>query len=88
MTENLQQDTLHRLNIWLEKLEDQARKLLEACQPEELEPVQAANFTIKFITLIVRLLEVRQHFMTDHHDDSERLLKIIFGDEGRLEIDQ
>jgi hypothetical protein len=54
--------------------------LLEAFQPEELEPVQAANLAGKYITLIARLLELRQQFTTETSGEEERLLRIIFGE--------
>src|SRR5215469_195980 len=74
------QDALIRINTWLDRLEDQARKLLEAFQPEDLEPMQAANVAGKYITLIARLLELRQQFTTETSSDEERLLSIIFGE--------
>jgi hypothetical protein len=77
------QDALTRINTWLDKLEEQAKKLIEAFSPEDLEPVQMANVAGKYITLIARLLELRQQFTTEKSSDEERLLRIIFG-EGRL----
>jgi hypothetical protein len=74
------EDALRRINTWLDRLEDQARQLLEAFQPEELEPVQAANLAGKYITLIARLLELRQQFTTETSGEEERLLRIIFGE--------
>lgn len=74
------EDALRRLNTWLDRLEKQARHLLEAFQPEELEPVQAANMAGKYITLIARLLELRQQFSTETSGEEERLLRIIFGE--------
>jgi len=74
------EDALRRINIWLDRLEEQARRLLETFQPEELEPAQAANVASKYITLIARLLELRQQFTTESSGEEERLLRIIFGD--------
>lgn len=79
------EDALQRINGWLDRLEDQARRLLEAFQPEELEPAQAANTASKYITLIARLLELRQQFTTASSSEEERLLKIIFGEEKQKE---
>lgn len=73
------QDALRRINEWLDRLEDQARRLLETFQPEELEPAQAAAVAGKYITLIARLLELRQQFSTEASGEEERLLRIIFG---------
>lgn len=75
---SLDQDAQRRINFWLGKLEEQAKNLLESFQPEELEPVQAAMVAGKFITLIARLLELRQQFTTETSSEEERLLKIIF----------
>lgn len=80
MSETTDQDALRRIDTWLDRLEDQARRLLEAFQPEELEPAQAANMAGKYITLIARLLELRQQFTTESSSEEERLLRIIFGD--------
>lgn len=88
MPDNLQQDALQRFNTWLEKLEDQARRLIDTCQPEELEPAQAANLAGKYITLIARLLELRQHFTQESSNDEQRLLKIIFDEQSNSELDQ
>ena len=73
------QDALMRINLWLDRLEDQAKRLLETFQPEDLEPAQAANVASKYITLIARLLELRQQFTTETSGEEERLLRIIFG---------
>jgi hypothetical protein len=78
MPEDLQQDALNRINAWLARLESQAERLLAAYDPEELEPVQAANLASKYITLIARLLELRQQFTNEVSSDEERLLRIIF----------
>lgn len=78
-----QEDAFRRINTWLDHLEEQARRLLETFQPEELEPVQAANVAGKYITLIARLLELRQQFATETSSAEERLLRIIFGDISR-----
>jgi hypothetical protein len=80
MSEDLQQDALNRLNAWLEQLEDQARQLLAAYMPGELEPAQTANLAGKYVTLIVRLLELRQQFTNEGGSEEERLLRIIFGE--------
>lgn len=80
MPENLEQDTLKRLNTWLERLEDQARKLLDVCVPEELDSAQAAHLASKYIMLIARLLTLRQQFLTEATGEEERLLRIIFGE--------
>lgn len=79
-SESHDQDALRRMNEWLDRLEDQARRLLEAFQPEELEPAQAAAVAGKYITLIARLLELRQQFSTETAGEEERLLRIIFGE--------
>lgn len=79
-SESHDQDALRRMNEWLDRLEDQARRLLEAFQPEELEPAQAAAVAGKYITLIARLLELRQQFSTETTGEEERLLRIIFGE--------
>jgi len=81
---HLDQDALRRINTWLDRLEDQAKRLLESFLPEELEPMQAANMAGKYITLIARLLELRQQFTTETSSAEERLLQIIFGDSSRL----
>lgn len=74
------QDALRRINEWLDRLEGQARRLLETFQPEALEPAQAANVASKYITLIARLLELRQQFTNETSGEEERLLRIIFGE--------
>lgn len=73
------EDALQRINIWLDRLEDQAQRLLEAFTPDELEPAQAAAMAGKYITLIARLLELRQQFTTESSSMEERLLSLIFG---------
>ncbi len=79
---NADQDALRRINAWLERLELQAGLLLAACEPEELSPAQAASTASKYITLIARLLTIRQQFRSEHNGDEEaRLLRIIFGRE-------
>lgn len=80
--ESSDQDALKRINSWLDRLEDQARRLLEAFQPEDLEPAQAAAMANKYIMLIVRLLELRQQFTTEKSSMEERLLSLIFGKAG------
>lgn len=76
------QNALQRINLWLDRLEDQARRLLEAFQPDELGPAQAATMAGRYITIIARLLELRQQFTTEVSSDEERLLSIIFGRDG------
>lgn len=80
--ESHDQDALKRINSWLEKLEGRAQKLLEAYEPEELEPAQAAAMANKYIMLIARLLELRQQFTTEKSTMEERLLSLIFGKAG------
>lgn len=80
--ESSDQDALKRINSWLDRLEDQARRLLEAFQPEDLEPAQAAAMANKYIMLIARLLELRQQFTTEKSSMEERLLSLIFGKAG------
>ena len=80
--ESLGQDATRRINLWLDRLEDQARKLLESYQVEDLEPAQAANMAGKYITLIARLLELRQQFSIENSSMEERLLSLIFGRAG------
>ena len=75
-------DAFRRINEWLDRLEEQARRLLDTFQPEELEPVQAANMAGKYITLIARLLELRQQFATETSSDEDRLLRLLFGEPG------
>ena len=77
------QDALRRINDMLDRVEEKAKLLLEAFQPEELEPAQAANMAGKYITIIARLLELRQQFTTASTGEEERLLRIIFGDVDR-----
>ena len=79
--ESHDQDALRRINELLDRVEDKAHRLLEAFEPEELEPAQAANAAGKYITLIARLLELRQQFTTASSGEEDRLLKIIFGQE-------
>lgn len=74
------EDALRRINLWLDRLEDQAKRLLDAFQPEELEPAQAASVASKFVTLIARLLELRQQFTNETTGEEERLLRVIFGE--------
>ncbi len=81
MPEDYQRDALQRINAWLERLEDRTRLLLDTFLPEELEPVQAANVAVKYVTLIARLLDLRQHFLNQADSEEEKLLRIIFGEQ-------
>ncbi|MEO9028314.1 MAG: hypothetical protein ABI413_05820 [Ktedonobacteraceae bacterium] len=73
------QDALRRLNLWLDALEEKAKLLLDAFNADELEPAQAAAMAGKYITLIARLLELRQQFTTESTSVEDRLLSLIFG---------
>ncbi|HVU70229.1 MAG TPA: hypothetical protein VHD63_24075 [Ktedonobacteraceae bacterium] len=75
-------DAFRRINEWLDRLEEQARRLLDTFQPEDLEPAQAASVASKYITLIARLLELRQQFATETSSDEDRLLRLLFGEPG------
>ncbi len=76
-----QQDALKRINLWLDRLERQALELLDTCEPEQLNPAQAATAANRYITLIARLLELRRQFSSETSNDEERLLKIIYGEQ-------
>lgn len=73
------QDVLHRLDTWLERLEEQARQLLATFAPDDLTPAQAASAAYRHLILIARLLELRQQFTAVNSNMEERLLRIIFG---------
>jgi hypothetical protein len=79
MPENLQEDALHRINTWLDRLEDHTTKLLETFSTDDLEPAQAVAIAGKFIATIARLLELRQQFTNESTNEEEKLLRIIFG---------
>lgn len=74
------EDALRRINLWLDRLEEQAKRLLEVFKPEELEPAQAANVASKYITLIARLLELRQQFTNEATGEEERLIHLMFSE--------
>ncbi len=76
-TTSMDEDALRRINEWLDRLEEQARRLLTVFQPEDLEPAQAANVASKYITLIARLLELRQQFTSEPTGDEQHLLQVI-----------
>jgi hypothetical protein len=79
MPEDLQQDTLRRINAWVERLEEQITRLLDAFQPEELQPAQAASVAGKYLTLLARLLELRQQYNSAPPSQEELLFRIIYG---------
>jgi len=79
MTNNSQQDALKRINGWLELLEQRAQQILATFSTDNLEPAKAAAIAERFITIMARLLELRQQFMKEGSGDEERLLEIIFG---------
>ena len=77
------EDALRRINAWLELLEEQALCLLANCQPEELTPAQMANLTGKYLTFIIRFLELRQELTptpTEAEDAGDRLLRFLSAD--------
>jgi hypothetical protein len=79
MPEDLQQDALKRLNTWIARLDEQITRLLDAYQPEELEPAQAANLAGRYLTLLTRLLELRQQLNSAPPSQEELLFRIIYG---------
>jgi hypothetical protein len=81
------QDALRRINLWLDQLEEKAKSLLNIFQPDELEPMQAAQMASKYITLIARLLELRQQFTTENSSMEDRLLSLIFGNQANSDKD-
>jgi len=81
MPEDFQQDALDRINDWLKRLEDEAKKLIEKYNIEDLDSAQQASLAGKYIMLIARLLELRQQFTNEASSDEERLLKIILARE-------
>ncbi len=75
------EDALKRLNMWLERLEEQASRLLEAVEPEEVGPVHAANIAAKYIALLARLLLMRQQFAPETSSLEEQLLTFLLDGE-------
>jgi hypothetical protein len=72
-----QKDALKRINLWLDRLEENAREILDSFQPDDLSPAQAVSIASKFITIMARLLEIRQQFTTEAHGDLDSLLTFI-----------
>jgi hypothetical protein len=80
MPDSLQQDALQRLNTWLDALDKQTRHLLMCIMPEELTPLQAAGMAGKYLTLLLRVLQLRQQFANDAGLNNEEMLRIIMGE--------
>lgn len=74
---NEQEDALQRINTWLDRLEERTVELLQAWIPDDLTSLQAVGAAHKYILLITRLLELRQHFTNESSGDEERLWQII-----------
>lgn len=56
------QDTFERLNKWVDVLEERALALLEGTKPEELKPSQREQAALRYLTLMVSLMQLRQAY--------------------------
>lgn len=56
------QDTIERINHWLDILEERITTLLEHNDPETMKPGEREQAVSRHLTLIMRLLQLRHQF--------------------------
>ncbi len=78
--ERSSQDTIRRIDKWLVIVEAQAEKLLGVAETGEgdIYKDKAAELASKYVTLIIRLLDMRMQLDAGQEDWRKEGLKLIF----------
>lgn len=73
-----QQDTVRRLNMWLNALEERVIQLLQSCDPQEMKPAEREMAVSRHLALMLRFLQLRQKCaMTTASPGEQALLDAI-----------
>ena len=73
-------DTVARINFWLNMVEERTQLLLTDSKQAQIEPAKAADLTAKFVMIILRLLDKRAELTGSGNDDMHKaLLHELFG---------
>lgn len=78
-------DTLKKVNEWLDIVEKKAKQYLAIADAGEIDPIVAAELALKYVLTMLRLLDKR-HDLTglDTDDASRMLIKMGFANEEEL----
>lgn len=60
--EEYRQDTARRLNTWLTVLEERIVALLHGNDPESMKPAEREQAVSRHLTMLLRVLQLRQKF--------------------------
>ena len=69
-----QQDTAQRLQTWLNVLEERIVALLRDNAPESMKPAEREQAASRHLTMVLRLLQLRQKFAQPNPSAGEQAL--------------
>ena len=69
-----QQDTAQRLQTWLNVLEERIVALLHDNDPESMKPAEREQAASRHLTMVLRLLQLRQKFAQPNPSAGEQAL--------------
>lgn len=69
-----QQDTVQRLQTWLNVLEERVVALLHDNDPESLKPAEREQAASRHLTMMLRLLQLRQQYAQANPSAGEQAL--------------
>ncbi|HLX57990.1 MAG TPA: hypothetical protein VKR83_13290 [Ktedonobacteraceae bacterium] len=72
------QDTARRLNTWLTVLEERIVALLHGNDPESMKPAEREQAVSRHLTMLLRVLQLRQKFAPGISAGEQALLDSIF----------
>jgi hypothetical protein len=72
--QDCQQDTVRRLNMWLNALEERVIQLLRDSDPQEMKPAERELAVSRHLTLMLRFMQLRQKCAMDTASPGEQAL--------------
>ncbi|MDQ6661728.1 MAG: hypothetical protein M3Z24_12280 [Chloroflexota bacterium] len=72
-----QQDALQRMHMWLDVLEERIKTLLQANKPESMKPGEREQAISRHLTLLIRLLQLRQQYVGKAAPDEQAVIDAI-----------
>ena len=69
-----QQDTVQRLQTWLNMLEERVVALLNDNDPESMKPAEREQAASRHLTMMLRLLQLRQQYAQPDSSGAEEAL--------------